>query len=91
MITELKKDSVRLDVSLDQVKKIYVALFKQLHASQSGSLADFDDDDLLLDLQMFLQKKARQENVDGTIHSEWERFLGMQEMPSCEERFASHH
>lgn len=88
LLRETDADAVQLTVSLSQLKKLYLALFRQLH---SASLEDFDaldEDDMLLTLQTFLQGKASQAGVDATIHSEWDRFLGVVDAPSCETRFA---
>lgn len=89
LLKEISIDAVELSLSLSQLKKLYIALFRQLHTS--GSAADFDDfdeDDMLTTLQMYLQKRAAAAGVDGTIHSEWEAFLGIKDAPSCEQRFS---
>lgn len=83
-------DAIELRLSLSQIKKLYVALFHQLHRDGAAALDDLDEDDMLLTLQTYLQRRAREAEVDGTIHSEWERFLGIVDAPSCAMRFAGH-
>ncbi len=76
-----------LDCSLDELKRIYQALFSQLRAD---SEADIDESDLLLDLQVILQREARAEGVDVSTHSEWSRFLGDPSGTPCEQRYADY-
>lgn len=77
---------VELICSLDAVKAIYGALFRELsRQSRSLEFDDFDDQDVLLTLQTYLQRKAREAGFDATIHSEWERFLGIDDA-SCPTR-----
>ncbi len=76
-----------LTCSLGELKGIYLALFSQLRANP---LADIDETDLLLDLQVILQREAQAEGVDVSNHSEWSRFLGDMPMAPCEQRYADH-
>lgn len=76
-----------LDRSLGELKRIYQALFSQL---RTDSEADIDESDLLLDLQIILQREARAEGVDTSTHSEWSRFLGDPSGTSCEQRYADY-
>lgn len=76
-----------LECSLDELKCIYQALFSQLRAD---SEADIDESDLLLDLQVVLQREARAEGVDVSTHSEWSRFLGDPSVAPCEQRYADY-
>ncbi len=76
-----------LDCSIDELKRIYQALFSQLRADPE---ADIDETDLLLDLQIVLQREARAEGVDVSTHSEWSRFLGDPAIASCEQRYADY-
>ena len=76
-----------LDCSLDELKRIYQALFSQLRAD---SEADIDESDLLLDLQVVLQREARAEGVDVSTHSEWSRFLGDSSVAPCEQRYTDY-
>lgn len=82
-------NSVELLVSLSQLKKIYVALFRQLHSGGIEAFDALDEDDMLLTLQCYLQRRAREAGVDCTQHSAWDAFLGIQDAPSCEARFAA--
>lgn len=88
LLKDQGNETIQLTVSLSQLKKLYVALFRQLHAGGAAALDAFDEDDMLLTLQTYLQKCAAAAGVDGTIHSEWEAYLGIVDAPSCEARFA---
>lgn len=82
----LEKDGrVEISCTLEEVKEIYRGMF---HALRSGGPDAFDEGDILMDLQLFLQRKAREAGVDATIHTDWERFLGYDRPVSCEERYA---
>lgn len=76
-----------LDCSLDELKRIYHALFSQLRAD---SEVDIDESDLLLDIQVVLQREAQAEGVDVSTHSEWSRFLGDSSVAPCEQRYANY-
>jgi len=76
-----------LDCSRAELKRIYRALFAQLRADPE---ADIDESDLLLDLQVVLQREARAEGVDVSTHSEWSRFLGDPSGAPCEQRYAEY-
>ena len=86
LLRERDGDAIELTVSLRQLKKLYLALFRQLHAGLED-LDEIDDDDMLLTMQQYLQKRAAEAGVDGTDHSQWEAFLGVRGAPSCEQRF----
>ncbi|MCG3127456.1 MAG: hypothetical protein CHACPFDD_02316 [Phycisphaerae bacterium] len=86
LLKERPDGRVELTVSLSQLKNTYVAMFRQLHAG-GMSVDALDEDDMLLTLQTFLQRKAAAAGVDATIHAEWEAFLGVRGAPSCEQRF----
>ncbi len=75
LLRQRDDDTIELTVSLRQLKKLYLALFRQLHADLDR-FDDVDDDDMLLTIQQYLQQRAAEAGVDGTIHSEWEAFLG---------------
>jgi hypothetical protein len=81
-------DTIELGLSLEQLKKIYVALFSRLHDSRFAAIDELDEDDMLLTIQTCLQREARKAGVDCTDHSAWEAFLGIQDAPTCEQRFA---
>lgn len=88
LLRERSPEIVELQTSLSQLKKIYLALFQQLHAGGGLNIDDVDEDDMLLTLQTYLQKRAAAEGVDCTNHAAWEAFLGVVNAPSCEARFA---
>ena len=79
MILNLYENTVEIKCSLDQIKNIYIALFKQLRSSLDNIDNDIDNDDTLLRLQIFLQKIAKEQGVDVTIHADWENFLGIKD------------
>lgn len=89
LLRQTDRDTVELSLSLSQLKKLYVALFRQLHNAGPAGFDDLDEDDMLLTLQTYLQRRAAEQGVDCTIHRDWEAFLGISEAPSCEQRFAS--
>lgn len=76
-----------LDCSLCELKSIYLALFAQLRADP---LADIDESDILLHVQVALQQEAQAVGVDVSDHAEWSRFLGDTQIASCEQRYAGH-
>lgn len=78
--------TIELTVSLSQLKKLYVSLFRRLQETGAAGLDEIDEDDMLLTMQTFLQQRAAEQGVDCTIHSEWEAFLGMTDTPSCRQR-----
>lgn len=82
-------ESIDLTLSLSQLKKIYIALFRQLHAAGQEGFDALDEDDMLLTLQTYLQRRAREAGVDCTIHADWEAFLGMSGPASCAHRAAA--
>lgn len=86
LLKERSDGSVELTLSPSQLKKLYLAMFRQLHAG-GMSFDALDEDDMLLTLQTFLQRKAAAAGVDATIHAQWEAFLGVSDAPSCEQRF----
>lgn len=81
-------DAIELVASLRQVKKLYVALFRQLHESRAADFDEIDDDDMLLTLQTYLQRRAREAGVDATDHAQWDAFLGIADAPTCDERLS---
>lgn len=90
LLREKSAQQIDLTCSLAQVKKLYLALFRQLHAGGAGAMAAFDDDDdMLLTLQTYLQRRAKQQDVDCTDHAQWDAFLGVDDAPPCEVRFAN--
>jgi hypothetical protein len=87
LLQERDGETIDLSVSLSQLKKIYVALFRQLHASRRA-FDELDEDDMLMTLQTYLQRRAAQALVDATDHAQWDAFLGIADAPSCAARFA---
>jgi hypothetical protein len=81
-------ETIELSLSLSQLKKVYIALFRQLHDTHLSGIDDLDEDDMLLTIQTYLQRRAAEAGVDGTVHADWEAFLGLHGAPSCAQRFA---
>lgn len=80
------ENRVQLDLSLSQLKKLYVALFRQIRAAGPTGFDEVDEDDMLLTMQTYLQKRARELGVDCTNHSLWEEFLGVGgDRPCCDD------
>jgi len=73
---------IELRLSPEQLKRLYVALFCKL---QTGGCTAFDEleDDLLLQMQSYLQRYAAAQGVDCTAHDQWERFLGITHPQHC--------
>lgn len=90
LLKERDADAVELVVNTEQLKRIYVGLFRQLHNCRPEQFDAFDEDDMLLTLQTFLQRRALEAGVDATDHSQWDAFLGI-DAPSCEVRFGKRH
>lgn len=88
LLREKAGDQIDLTVSLSQLKKLYLALFRQLHRSGPDAFDAFDEDDMLMTLQSYLQRRARESGVDCTDHAQWDAFLGVEDAPSCAARFA---
>ena len=76
-----------LNCSLGELKSIYLALFAQLRADP---LADIDESDLLLHVQVVLQQEAQAVGVDVSDHADWSRFLGDTQIAPCAQRYASY-
>lgn len=87
-LREKDAETTELGLSLSQLKKIYVALFNRLHDSRFSAIDELDEDDMLLTIQTYLQREARKAGIDCTNHSDWEAFLGIQDAPTCAQRFA---
>ncbi|MBI4447311.1 MAG: hypothetical protein HY645_15570 [Acidobacteria bacterium] len=66
--------------NLQELKLIYRVLHQHL-----AEHIELMDTDFLLQLQMFLQGQAREEGIDASDHSLWDRWLGNEAVP-CESR-----
>lgn len=76
-----------LRCGVDDLKRIYRAVFSMLPANPS---VDMDESDLLIDIQTVLQQEAVLAGVDISHHSEWDRFLGAASPIQCEHRYAGY-
>ncbi len=88
LLKQTANDAIELRVSLSQLKKIYRALFRQLHQAGADGFDALDEDDMLLTLQTYLQGKAREAGIDATHHAEWDAFLEVRDAPGCSDRAA---
>jgi molybdenum cofactor biosynthesis protein B len=84
-ISDLHDGRASIDWTLPQLKSLYRTLFTQLRAEPG---ADLDESDCLIELQVFLQRKAQQDGVDVTHHAAWEARLGNEVPVPCEQRYA---
>jgi hypothetical protein len=84
-ISDLHDGRVSIDWTLPQLKSLYRTLFTQLRAEPG---ADLDESDCLIELQVFLHRKAQQDGVDVTHHAAWEAWLGNEAPVPCEQRYA---
>jgi hypothetical protein len=82
LLRERDAEAVELRLSLRQLKRIYVAMFRQLHESDAAGFDALDEDDMLMTIQTYLQRRAAQAGVDATIHADWEEFLGIPDASS---------
>jgi hypothetical protein len=84
-IVETEDGRIAAMWDLAQLKSLYRALFARLRAEPGG---DVDESDCLLELQMFLQRRAQEDGIDVTDHSAWEAWLGNQAPVPCAQRYA---
>jgi hypothetical protein len=78
-------DEFILRCSIDELKRLYKALFAKLK-EPGGKLQD--EGDVALKLQHFLMRKAYSMGVDVTRHTEWEAWLGNPNIAPCDVRYA---
>ncbi len=69
--------------ALTELKNLYRPLFGQLRTEPGR---DLDESDCLLELQSFLQWKAKEDGVDITHHAAWEAWFDNQAPVPCEQR-----
>lgn len=81
MSFETKGQFVTGTHTLDELKLVY----RVLHAHLTDHL-ELMDTQFLIDLQSFLQQRARADGVDPSHHSAWDEWLGNAGAPDCEER-----
>lgn len=82
-----RQNRLLLDCSLGELKRIYLGLIAQLRADP---LADIDESDCLLHVQLALQREAQAVGVDLSDHAEWSRFSGDTLIASCEQRYVGY-
>lgn len=70
MSFEVKGEAVIAAHDMNELKLVYRALHKGLR-----TFPELMDSHFLTELQLFLQKHARQDGVDVTHHSAWDAWL----------------
>lgn len=68
---------------LEDLKLVYRVLHR--HLAEHPELMDTH---FLIELQNFLHAQAQQQGVDGSDHGAWDRWLGNEDAPPCEDRVA---
>ena len=77
----MSDETVRFDVSLDDMKLVY----RVLHAHLAEAI-ELMESDLFMGLQTALQARAKREGVDVTDHAAWDAWLGNVDAEPCDER-----
>ncbi|MBA5867324.1 MAG: hypothetical protein GDA67_11600 [Nitrospira sp. CR1.3] len=86
-IVELEDGRIAAMWDLAQLKSLYRSLLTGLRAEPGG---DLDESDCLMELQVFLQREAKDEGVDVTHHAVWEAWLGNRDPVPCQQRYAAY-
>ena len=81
MSFEERADAVVAALDHDELKLIY----RVLHAHLADH-PELMDTDFLIELQNYLQRRAKVEKVDISDHGAWDRWIGNEDAPTCEER-----
>jgi hypothetical protein len=83
MSFEDRADAVIAAVDADELKLVYRVLHQHL-----ADHPELMDTDFLIELQNYLQRKARAEGVDIADHGAWDRWIGNESPASCDLRNA---
>lgn len=83
MSFEERADAVIAALDADELKLVYRVLHRHL-----GEHPDLMDTDFLIELQKYLQLRARAEGIDVADHGAWDLWLGNDAAPSCDVRMA---
>jgi len=78
MSFETKGDSIIGTHSLEDLKLVYRVLHRYL-----ADHVELMDTEFLLDLQNYLQERARAEGIDTSHHGAWDVWLGNTDGPDC--------
>lgn len=81
MSFEERPDAVIAALDAEELKLVYRVLHQHL-----GRHPELLDTHFLMELQSFLQRRAKADGVDIGDHSAWDRWLGNTDAPSCEVR-----
>jgi hypothetical protein len=81
MSFEERGDAVIAALDHDELKLVY----RVLHAHLADH-PELMDTDFLIELQTYLQRCAKAEKVDVGDHGAWDRWIGNEDAPPCEER-----
>ena len=83
MSFEDRPDGVIAALDANELKLIYRVLHQHL-----GDHSELMDTDFLIELQNYLQRRAKADGIDVADHSAWDRWLGNDGTASCEGRVA---
>lgn len=83
MSFEDRADAVIAAVDADELKLVYRVLHQHL-----ADHPELMDTDFLIELQNYLQRKARAEGVDIADHGAWDRWIGNESSEGCDFRNA---
>lgn len=81
MSFEQRGEAIIGAMSLEDLKLVYRVL--HAHLAEHPELMDGA---FLLELQDFLHAQARADGVDATHHGDWDRWLGNENAPPCDQR-----
>lgn len=84
MSFQIRGEAVVAALELRDLKLVY----RVLHAQLAGH-PDLLDTHFLIELQKFLHARARKDGVDVSDHGAWDRWLGNDAAPACEQRVAN--
>lgn len=83
MSFEERADAVIAALDARELKLVYRVLHQHL-----GEHPELMDTDFLIELQKYLQIRAKAEGVDVADHGAWDRWLGNDAAPSCDVRMS---
>ncbi len=81
MTFEERTDAVVAALDGEELKLIYRVLHQHL-----GEHPQLMDTDFLIELQNYLQRRAKAEGIDIADHGAWDRWIGNVAAPSCDIR-----
>jgi hypothetical protein len=81
MSFEERADAVVAALDGEELKLVYRVLHRHL-----AEHTDLLDTHFLIELQKYLQRRAKADGVDIADHSAWDRWLGNDDAPPCDRR-----